>query len=84
MFKNNVKEALTFLMYKALFSAAVFVIMAILIRIPAVQSFDVSVIQALESVRHPVFTAVFKALTELGSSGFIAADACFNPGSRRL
>ncbi|PAE56246.1 phosphatase PAP2 family protein [Bacillus licheniformis] len=71
MFKNNVKEALTFLMYKALFSAAVFVIMAILIRIPAVQSFDVSVIQALESVRHPVLTAVFKALTELGSSGFM-------------
>lgn len=71
MFKNNDKEALIFSMYKALFSAAVFAIMAILIRIPAVQSFDVSVIQALESVRHPVLTAFFKAVTELGSSGFM-------------
>lgn len=71
MFKNNDKEALIFSMYKALFSAAVFAMMAILIRIPAVQSFDVSVIQALESVRHPVVTAFFKAVTELGSSGFM-------------
>ncbi|MFT0804029.1 phosphatase PAP2 family protein [Bacillus swezeyi] len=58
-------------MNKTIISAAVFMIMAVLIRFQSVQMIDVSISQAVAAVRQPFFTPFFKVMTHLGSSAFL-------------
>lgn len=55
-------------MYKAITSAVLFIIMAVLIRVPFIQSIDANILQAVEGVRQPFLNQVFKVVTDIGSS----------------
>ncbi|KKB75000.1 MULTISPECIES: phosphatase PAP2 family protein [Bacillus] len=58
-------------MYKAIISAVLFIIAAVIIRFPAVQSVDVIILQAVEIIRQPFLTQLFNMVTHLGSGKII-------------
>ncbi|MFN2745711.1 phosphatase PAP2 family protein [Bacillus sp. z60-18] len=58
-------------MRNTLIFTALFLVMAALIRVPAVQLIDVHIAKAAAALRQPLLTPFFKAMTGIGSSGLL-------------